>query len=221
MKEVKVIIIILLQYALSTYLSIYALHKVLTINVLDLLVPIKIVLAVLSSLICFFTINILIYRLVITFKKQKEGVYKLGSNEYLYWFYKGVVRNILLKLLDLILGGYGLFPLIYKALGAKISLSSIISAQSLSDPEFISVGNNSVIGGKACVLAHVIEKGSLIIKRISIGDNCVIGVGSIIMPGVTIGDNAIIAANSTVLKNQKIKKGEMWGGSPARLIKKR
>ena len=80
-KEAKVIIIILIQYILSLYLSLYIFYKILLINVLDLLVPLKIMAAILLLLICFFTINILIYRFISFVKKQKEGVYSLDSKE--------------------------------------------------------------------------------------------------------------------------------------------
>ena len=48
--------------------------------------------------------------------------------------------------------------------------------------------------------------------------NCRVGTHSTIMPGVTIGENSIIAAYSFVNKN--IPENEMWGGIPAKLMKK-
>lgn len=56
-------------------------------------------------------------------------------------------------------------------------------------------------------------------KAIHIGNNVWIGMNATIMKGVTIGDNAIIAAGALVTKD--IPLGEIWGGVPARFIKKR
>ena len=56
-------------------------------------------------------------------------------------------------------------------------------------------------------------------KGVSIGDGVWIGSRSVILDGVTIGENSIIAAGSIVNKN--VPKFEIWGGCPARLIKKR
>lgn len=219
-KDNRIIVIILTQLFLSLYLSLYAFYKILVIEVLDLLVPLKIICAGLLFLICFFSINILIYRFVSIVKKQKEGVYKLPSKEYSYWVYKSASADLMQTILNLVPGNNALFILLYKALGAKLNLDSMISKYSLSDPEFISIGKNTIIGRDAMVTSHIIEKGLLIIKKIKIGNNCTIGAKSMICPGVIIEDGAIIAANSFVVKNQKIKKGELWGGSPARMIKK-
>lgn len=52
-----------------------------------------------------------------------------------------------------------------------------------------------------------------------IGNDVWIGKNATIMSGVTIGDGAVIAANAVVVKD--IGDYEVWGGNPARLIKKR
>ena len=46
-----------------------------------------------------------------------------------------------------------------------------------------------------------------------------IGANALILPGVSIGHNAVIAAGSVVTKD--IGEGEVFGGNPARFIKRR
>mgnify|MGYP006121654515 CR=1 FL=1 len=53
---------------------------------------------------------------------------------------------------------------------------------------------------------------------IIIEDNVFIGAYSFILKGVRIGENSIIGAGSIVTKN--IPKNEIWGGNPAKFIKK-
>lgn len=52
-----------------------------------------------------------------------------------------------------------------------------------------------------------------------IGNDVWIGRNTTILSGVTVGDGAVIAANSTVAKD--IGPYEIWGGNPARLIRRR
>ena len=52
-----------------------------------------------------------------------------------------------------------------------------------------------------------------------IGNDVWIGAEALIMPGVNIADGAVIASRAVVTKN--VGAYEVWGGNPARLIKKR
>ena len=53
---------------------------------------------------------------------------------------------------------------------------------------------------------------------VHIGNYVFIGARSIICKGVTIGDHSIVAAGSVVVKD--IPADEIWGGNPAKFIKK-
>lgn len=58
-----------------------------------------------------------------------------------------------------------------------------------------------------------------IAKSVVIKKNCWICANTIILQGVVIGENSIISANSLV--NKSIGSNEIWGGTPAKFIKKR
>jgi acetyltransferase-like isoleucine patch superfamily enzyme len=66
---------------------------------------------------------------------------------------------------------------------------------------------------------HDYEKGLIIMDKVKIGDNCVIGAGSIIMPGAILENNVKLATGSVVKKDQVLKKGKVYGGIPAKKIK--
>jgi len=55
-------------------------------------------------------------------------------------------------------------------------------------------------------------------RQVFLNKNGFIGGSSIILKGVFIGEKSIVAAGSVVIKS--IPDGEIWGGNPAKFIKK-
>ena len=72
----------------------------------------------------------------------------------------------------------------------------------------IEIGNNVSIG-------H-----NVIIHGAKICDNVMVGMGAVILDNAVVGENSIIAAGALVLAGTVIEPGSIWGGVPARLIKK-
>lgn len=80
----------------------------------------------------------------------------------------------------------------------------------------VEISDDVQIGSHCSVYSHSTidsKKGKIILKK-----NCKIGTHSTIMPNVTVGENSTVAAYSFVTKN--IPDNEMWGGIPAKLMKK-
>lgn len=113
--------------------------------------------------------------------------------------------------------------------GVKIGHNTGMSATNINCSESISIGNHVMIGAGClitdsdhhsidwkvrCLLGDTDKKTAPIV----IEDYVFIGARSIILKGVTIGEKSIVAAGSVVVKN--IPSGEMWGGNPAKFIKK-
>ncbi|MBR1922648.1 MAG: gamma carbonic anhydrase family protein [Paludibacteraceae bacterium] len=68
--------------------------------------------------------------------------------------------------------------------------------------DYVSVGHNVTIHGA------------------DVDDYALIGMGSTLLDGVHVGEGAIVAAGALVLKNTQIGPYELWGGVPAKFIKK-
>ena len=56
-------------------------------------------------------------------------------------------------------------------------------------------------------------------RPIHIGSHCWLGTGAMVLGGVSVGDGAVVAAGAVVTKD--VPPYEVWGGVPARMIRKR
>lgn len=104
-------------------------------------------------------------------------------------------------------------------IGCKIGKNVFLAGEEwIADPCVMEIGENTMIGGRALITAHLAED-KLIIKKVKIGKNCLIGGESFIMPGVEIEDNVVVGAKSLITKNKKLEKGRVYAGVPVRKIK--
>jgi acetyltransferase-like isoleucine patch superfamily enzyme len=87
------------------------------------------------------------------------------------------------------------------------------------DPHMVEIGRNVHLGYHALVIGHVVDNRGLLIGKVRIGDDVVIGGGSLVMPGVRIGNHAVVGARSMVRPDTVIGPYEYWAGAPARKIK--
>ena len=67
---------------------------------------------------------------------------------------------------------------------------------------------------------HVSVGHNVTIHGATVKDYALIGMGSTILDHAIVGEGAIVAAGSVVLSKTVIKPGELWGGTPAKFIKK-
>ncbi len=69
------------------------------------------------------------------------------------------------------------------------------------------IGSNITIGHNATIHACKLE------------DGCFIGMGATVMDGVVVESGAMIAAGALVTPGKRVKKGELWAGSPAKFLR--
>jgi len=154
--------------------------------------------------------------------KVIEGEFKnyTKSKNFLNWqikcFLYGVIRWVL-NFLPITIGLKNYIAI--KVLGGKLGIN-VLCVGDVMEPYLIEIGDNSIVGVKSLICPHLIEGNKLILKRIKIGKNVVIGANSIIFPGAVIEDNVIVGANSLVPKNKKLEGGWIYVGNPVKKFKK-
>jgi acetyltransferase-like isoleucine patch superfamily enzyme len=105
--------------------------------------------------------------------------------------------------------------------GMKIGKNVGISPETEIDPfypELVSIENKVIIGWKVNILCHEFTPEYIRLGRVILGKGCLIGAFTCIRSGVKIGEHSIVAMDSFV--NKDIPPYELWGGVPAKFIKK-
>lgn len=96
----------------------------------------------------------------------------------------------------------------------------------LWDPDLTEIGDDTIIGAHTHICCHSVTvqpDGSqayardpvVIGRRVTVGGDCRIN------QGVTIGNDSILEPGSNVMPFTAIPAGEVWGGSPARFVRRR
>jgi carbonic anhydrase/acetyltransferase-like protein (isoleucine patch superfamily) len=93
-------------------------------------------------------------------------------------------------------------------IGNRVNIQDGTVLHCLYEKSVIMIGNNVSIG-------H-----NVVIHGAKICDNVLIGIGAIILDDAVIGENSIIAAGALVLSGTIVEPGSVWGGVPAKFIKR-
>ncbi|MGI5838457.1 MAG: acyltransferase [bacterium] len=106
---------------------------------------------------------------------------------------------------------------LYRLVGMKIGKDVSVGLMAMFDiffPELISIGENSIIGYNATVLAHEFLISEWATGRVEIGRDVLVSANTTVLAGVRIGDGAVVSACSLVNKDVPAK--AKVGGVPAR-----
>jgi hypothetical protein len=114
---------------------------------------------------------------------------------------------------------YPLKTLHVRLFGGKVGKNVVMGGLVL-DPSLLEVGNNTVIGGFSTILGHAVEQGKIFFGKVTIGKNCGVGVRATILPGSKLEEGSMLGAHSLLPKNIKIPANEIYGGVPARRLRK-
>lgn len=134
----------------------------------------------------------------------KPGKYPIDSAKFVRWIVYGGVHTLSINLILPFVMGSGFSKIYYRIIGCRFGEDVFINTVGLHDAYLLEIGNNVVIGGKSDITCHTFENGYLSLKKVTIGNNVLIGANVYIMPGVNIGNNCDIGANSLIRKDKQV-----------------
>lgn len=130
-----------------------------------------------------------------------------------------VVRNFLVVTSCRYCASFRVKNCFYRAIGVKVGAQVAVGMGATLDvffPQLIGIGDNTIIGYNAVILAHEFLLRELRTGPVEIGRDVMIGANVTVLPGVRIGDGASVSACSLV--NSDVPAGALVGGVPARLL---
>lgn len=151
----------------------------------------------------------------------KEGEYQIASIGMMRWMFINALYTIVsITFMDFILLT-PIAPLFFSLMGAKVGKNVQINSKICADLSLLEIGDNTVIGGHATVICHSFERNRLILRKIKIGKNVVIGLNSVVLAGAEIGDGAFITAGAVLGRNKQVEPHSVYAGVPAESTKER
>ncbi|AFG36716.1 DapH/DapD/GlmU-related protein [Spirochaeta africana] len=134
----------------------------------------------------------------------RPGRYPAKSFTVMRWMihngFYGMAKTMFLPMIR----ATGFANLFFRIAGAKIGRRVRINTGSLVDCYLLEVGDNVILGGDALITCHIVENYHLILERVVIGENTLIGARSYITPGVEIGANSVIGIGSYLRKGTRL-----------------
>lgn len=144
--------------------------------------------------------------------RYREGAYPIGGSYYLRWWF--VTRYQALSGTGF-LSGTPLLSLYFRLMGAKVGKGCVLDSALCGCFDMIEIGSGTCIGNETQLLGSRVEGGYLKIGRVSIGENCYIGIHSAFGLNTEMGDRTRLDNLSLLEDGASIPSGDAWSGSPA------
>lgn len=144
--------------------------------------------------------------------RYRPGAYPIGGSYYLRWWF--VTRYQSLAGTGY-LSGTPMLSLYYRLMGAKVGKGCVLDSALCGCFDVVEIGNNTCVGNETQILGSRVEGGYLKIGRVSIGDNCYIGIHSNVGLNASMEDGSKLDNLSLLPDGGSIPAGEGWSGSPA------
>ena len=195
---------------LPSLIEVYLFWKLIksNFNLFIIIFPIQIYIGYIILVISSIITSKILLSIINYLNKPEEGVFSRcdGEKNYYYWSLRAVIKK---------------WPIWVSKFIPLPFVNNLNFRWFHNDSEFIELGKNVFLGHGCSINASMVLDSYLIIKKVTIEDNVVIGSNSFIAPGTHIYKNSILVTMSITRINQKLKPYSIYGGIPAKKIKKR
>jgi len=192
-KFLIIYILIIWGSIIPTILEFYFFWKLVEKNyfLLLLLFPIQIYLGYIILVLSSITLAKIFLVIINLIHKPKEGIFERNkrNKDYYFWSLRAVVKK---------------WPVWVSKFIPLPFVEKLNYKWFDNDSEFIELGKNIFIGKGSSIKASVILGNYLIIKKVKIKDNVIVGSNSFITPGTQVDKNTTIEAMSITKYNQKL-----------------
>ncbi|MES2105723.1 MAG: Pls/PosA family non-ribosomal peptide synthetase [Pseudomonadota bacterium] len=145
--------------------------------------------------------------------RLKPGRYPLWGLTYFRWWF---VDRLVEAAPTYMLSGSSLYAWWLRALGAKIGNDVIVGSMTLRAADLLTIGDGVSVGNASNFENARVERGELILGRITLGREAYVGSYSVLEGDVSIGDGGHLEGQSALSEGQTLPAGRIWRGSPAR-----
>jgi hypothetical protein len=153
-----------------------------------------------------------IFRILNKLSPPREGQFEKGSKDWKYmhrrfwttYFPIWLARALPLPWIDIIF---------YRFFGIRVG-KNVVMYEGYIDPVFVEIGNFTMTSLNICIFSHLIYHDKVIIKKVKIGEACVVGPHTIISPGTIMQNGSILGANSYTWIDQELEGDLIHIGTP-------
>ena len=215
-----IIIFVNLWYWNSLYFYIFGelifplpiLNDVLSKWIIILLIPLNIYGNIFLFTFSIIAFSSVIYKVLNFLCPPKEGIFKRGSKEWKYmhrrfwtaYFPIWLARALPIPWADIFA---------YRFFGTKVG-KNVVLYEGYVDPLFVEIGDFTMTSLNICIFSHLIYHNKVLIRKVRIGNACVVGPQTITSPGTVMHDGAILGANSYTWIGQELESDLIHVGIP-------
>ncbi len=161
------------------------------------------------SIILFSTV---VYKILNYLSPPREGIFERGSKDWKYmhrrfwiaYFPIWLARALPIPWADIFA---------YRFFGTRVG-KNVVLYEGYVDPLFVEIGNYTMTSLNICIFSHLIYHDKVLIRKVKIGNACVVGPQTVTSPGTIFHDRAILGANSYTWIDQELESDLIHVGIP-------